>query len=458
MKTNYFSVSKCVITLKLVQGGKTMRIFKEVTALGLLPFCVIGGAHAKEQEQDAEEPVYFVAPEGKPNNKGTKESPWDIASAMEGQHKVEPGATIYLRDGIYKRRPNEHFNVRLVGTEEKPIHVRPFPGERATIDGGMYILSPTAYLWMWELEFMVSEPNPVHPVEPGSHPNTFTRPHGGMELREGRNCKYINLVIHHCRGGFGFWSGDINSELHGCIIYDNGWWGTDRGHGHAIYTQNKEGVKVISDCIMTGGYSYTMHAYGSSRAYVDNFLIEGNIAYDGGPFLIGGGRPSRNIRILNNYLYNVKMRMGYDAPYNEDCTIRGNVIVNGGFEIKNYRKGDMRNNLIVNGDIHTVNSENVVKEENHIATTNALKPKEQLVVLRPNKYAPNRANLAIYNWNKALTIQMDASGFLKDGEKYVLMCPKHFFGNPVHWGVCEKGRIMVPMFHKEFAAFVMLKE
>src|SRR5438309_1818301 len=82
-----------------------------------------------------------------------------------------------------------------------------------------------------------------------------------------------------------------DTEIYGCIIYDNGWPATDRGHGHAIYTQNKDGITTISDCIMTGGHGYTMHAYGSSRAYVDNFRLLQNIAYKGGSFLIGGGRP-----------------------------------------------------------------------------------------------------------------------------------------------------------------------
>lgn len=414
----------------------------------------ISNAHAQERSQT----VYFVAPDGKPENSGSEASPWDIASALDGQHDVEPGATIYLRGGIYRRRPEEHFNVRLTGTEENPIHVRPFPGERVTIDGGMYVLEPSAYLWIWDIEFMISEPNPLEPVEPGSHPDSFKRPHGGLDIRGSQNCKFINLVIHHCRGGFGFWSNDIGGEIYGCIIYDNGWWGTDRGHGHAIYTQNKEGTKVISDCIMTGGYSYTMHAYGSSRAYVDNFLIEGNICYDGGPFLVGGGKPSQNIRIQNNYLYNVPMRIGYNAPHNEDCVIRDNIIVGRGLEIKNYREGDVRGNMIVNGDIQMINSEDVIQEDNQIVSSGELQSKGQTIVLRPNKYDPNRANLVIFNWNKALAVQVDVSDFLDNGEKYVLKDPKHFFGDPVHWGACEAGKIMVPMFHKEFGAFVLLKD
>jgi hypothetical protein len=209
---------------------------------------------------------------------------------------------------------------------------------------------------------------------------------------------------------------------------------------------------------MTGGYSYTMHAYGSSRAYVDNFLMEGNIAYNGGPFLVGGGRPSQNIRVLGNYLYNVNMRIGYSAPHNEDCTIQNNIIVGGALEVKNYRKGNMGGNLIANGDIRMMDSDNVTVEENQIASMEDLRDREQLVVLRPNKYGPNRANLVIYNWNRALAVQIDASDFLSDGEGFVLKDPRHFFGDPVHWGICEEGKIMVPMYHREFAVFVLLRD
>src|SRR5205085_12458403 len=143
----------------------------------------------------------------------------------------------------------------------------------------------------------------------------------------------IGLVIHDCRQGVSFWSNAHDCELHGCIIYDNGWPATDRGHGHAIYTQNKEGTHAITDCIMTGGHAYTLHAYGSRNAYVDNYLVEGNIAYNAGSFLIGGGRPSHNIRVVRNYLYGVSMQIGYNAPFNEACVVRENVIVNGGLSI-----------------------------------------------------------------------------------------------------------------------------
>lgn len=407
---------------------------------------------------EAQAVAYFVAPEGRPENAGTPESPWDLASALGGGHEIEPGATLFLRGGVYRRRPQEMFEVRLSGAEEKPIHVRPLRGERVTIDGGLQVVEPTAHVWIWDLEIMVSEPNPVEPTEPGSSPVSFTRPNGGVNVLGSRNNKFINLVVHHCRGGFGFWSGHVNGEIYGCLIYDNGWWGQDRGHGHAVYTQNQEGTKVIADCIMTGGYSYTMHAYGSERAYVDHFLIEGNIAYDGGPFLVGGGRPSQDIQVCHNYLYNVPMRIGYAAPENHDCLLRDNVIVHANLEVKNYRSGEVRDNLLVDGQVDLPGSENLTVEGNRTLPLDSLRQEGPLIVLRPNKYDPNRAHLAIFNWGRALAVQVDGAGFLRDGERFVLKDPKHFFGDPVHWGVCEKGKIMVPLFQREFAAFVLLKK
>src|SRR3954465_15864611 len=80
---------------------------------------------------------WYVSPKGTPHGKGTRESPWDVESSLLGKRGVQPGDTLYLLGGTYRRRPNEKFVVKLVGAEGKPVHVRPAPGERATIDGGL---------------------------------------------------------------------------------------------------------------------------------------------------------------------------------------------------------------------------------------------------------------------------------------------------------------------------------
>ena len=271
----------------------------------------------------------------------------------------------------------------------------------------------------WDLELLVSEnlSRPRRFEEPGSQPASYDRPHGGLNIHAGNGCKYVNLVIHDNAQGVSFWSGATDSELHGCIIYDNGWDAPDRGHGHAIYTQNEKGTKTISDCIMTGGYGYTLHAYGSPRAFVDRYLVEGNICYDAGTFLIGGERPSRDIQVLSNCLYNVNMQLGYTAPYNEDCELRGNTIVNGELSIRDFQQVVNEGNL-------------VLRKADPRPTVTPLR-----VDIRPNRHDADRFHLVVFNWAQSATVSLELGRQLTIGQSYRLMDPRDLFGQPAAAGV-----------------------
>jgi hypothetical protein len=293
------------------------------------------------------------------------------------------------------------------------------------------------HLWIWDLEITVSEPRPEKPVPPDPSYKNVNRPWGGLNVYSGSGCKFINLIIHDNSQGVSWWTPSKDSELHGCIIYDNGWAATDRGHGHAIYTQNNEGVKRISDGIFMGGFAYSLHAYGSSRADVNNYRVENNIFHDSGPFLIGSGKPSHRIQVFTNFLYRVPMRLGYNAPYNEDCEVRGNVIVNAALSINKYKQ--------------------VVQEDNVVLTKDDPRPLTSKIILRPNKYDPHRANLVVLNWTQQAVVSVDASAFLKINEKYRLITPRDFFGKPVLAGNYEGRPLRVPV-PGEFAAFVLMKE
>jgi hypothetical protein len=388
---------------------------------------------------------WYVAPGGKPDAEGTRDAPWDLESALAGRQKLAPGDTLWLLGGTYKHPDrslgSSGFVVRLAGRQDRPIEVRALPGQRVTLDGGLSVQQPSAWLWIRDLEILVSENFSMSRTvdEPGSSPASYNRPWGGLNVHAGEGCKFINLLIHDNAQGISWWKGSTDSEVYGSILYDNGWKAPDRGHGHAIYTQNQDGLKAISDCIMTGGYGYTVHAYGSSQAYVDNYVVEGNICYDAGPFLIGGGRPSRNIRAANNYLYNVSMQVGYSAPYNEDCEIRDNLILGGGLQINNYKRVVQQGNLVLGKDDPRPKDPDV------------------RIVLRPNRYDPSRANLAIFNWAKKPVVDVLPDPFLHAGDKYRLMNPREFFGKPVLSGTFDGKPIGVPV-ESEFAAFVLLKE
>jgi hypothetical protein len=382
---------------------------------------------------------WHAAPEGSSKGQGTLSSPWDLASALAGRHAVSPGDTLWLAPGTYKHPPvavGMGFAVHLAGREQAPIHVRGCRGTRVTIDGGLDLQAPCTHLWIWDLEITVSEPRPETPVPPDSTYRNVGRPWGGLNVYSGTNCRFINLVIHDNCQGASWWSTSRDSEMHGCVFYDNGWLGTDRGHGHAVYTQNRDGVKRITDCIFTGGFGYTLHAYGSDRADVDNYHVEGNIAYAAHTFLIGGGKPSHGIRLLTNFFYGVPVQLGYSAPTNRDCEVRGNVIINGGLSINHFQQ--------------------VVNEDNLVWATESPRPPGARVVVRPNQYDPYRANVAVFNWDKNAMIAIDASLFLRPGDRFRLLNPRELYGHAVVEGESTGAPIVVPV-AGEFAAFVLLK-
>ncbi len=196
---------------------------------------------------------WYAASHGRPDGQGTRNAPWDLESALAGQQKVGPGDTLWLLTGTYKHPDRSldspGFVVRLAGRKDQPIHVRGMPGRRVTIDGGLSVQPPTTWLWIRDLEILVSENLSMSRTldEPGSHPKSYNRPWGGLHVHSGEGCKYVNLVIHDNAQGVSWWRGSIDSELCGAIIYDNGWKAPDRGHGHAIYTQNQDGTKTVSD-------------------------------------------------------------------------------------------------------------------------------------------------------------------------------------------------------------------
>jgi hypothetical protein len=78
------------------------------------------------------------------------------------------------------------------------------------------------------------------------------------------------------------------------------------------------------------------------------------------------------------------------------------------------------------------------------------------VILRPNRYDPDRANLAIYHWDRGSVVPVKAGPFLHKGDAYRLMDPRDFYGKPLAEGVYNGRAVSVPV-KGEFAAFVLLK-
>jgi hypothetical protein len=79
-----------------------------------------------------EGPAKFVdAAKGEDANDGSEAKPWRTINHALPQ--LAPGDTLYLRGGSYF----ENVYCAVAGTPEKPITIRSYPGELATIDGGL---------------------------------------------------------------------------------------------------------------------------------------------------------------------------------------------------------------------------------------------------------------------------------------------------------------------------------
>lgn len=75
--------------------------------------------------------VHFVSPQGNDRADGTHDQPWQ--TVQHGVKQLGPGDTLVLRQGIYY----EEVTVSVLGTADRPITIRSYPGELATLSGAM---------------------------------------------------------------------------------------------------------------------------------------------------------------------------------------------------------------------------------------------------------------------------------------------------------------------------------
>ena len=209
---------------------------------------------------------FFVAPDGSASRGWLAGAPWDLQTALSHPAIVQPGDNIWLRQGVYRGT----FTSKLKGAPGRPIIVPQLPGERATLD---YPGQPEelqvlridgAWTWYWGLEVISSWPVRIDPPKQRATGVNVYGPH----------VKLINLVIHDTFGT-GFWSGSDDSEMYGNIVYNNGEDRGDRGHGHGIYGQNREGSKLITDNIVFQNFSHGLHVFGSDERLFEQLQARG---------------------------------------------------------------------------------------------------------------------------------------------------------------------------------------
>lgn len=384
---------------------------------------------------------FFVSPNGSPNGDGSADSPWDLRTALSHPNSVQPGDTIWLRQGTYRGG----FTSRLKGTAEAPIVVSAYPGERATID--IYDSSNRTrfnvdgdYSHFVGLEFMSSDPKSRVATKPGQ-PEENDR---GSLFNNGSHNKLINLVLHNLHLGVGQWADGAGGEIYGSIIFNNGWLGPDRAHGHGIYAQNLDGTLRIADNVVFGNYGEGIIAYGNSEQFVRGFQIEGNASFNNGlqrDLLVGAGSPAERISVVQNYTYqqqrNGEVLFGWTASGDKDLTIQDNYFASG-----DLRFSTAWSNVASSGNkvIDTLKGPVPSNGINVLSGPTGLE-----VFVRPNEYEAGRANVIIYNWDENATVDVDLSSVLAVGATYEVRHVYDIFGESVVSGVYQGDTIQLPM-------------
>jgi hypothetical protein len=404
---------------------------------------------------------YYVAPAGTPAGTGSREKPWDLATALAQPAAVRPGDTIWLRGGTY----TGHFTSALKGDAGKPIVVRQYGDERATLDGNdgsnaVTLLINGSDTWFWGFEIMNSNTTRV-----STNASQVPGRGEGVNLL-GARTRLINLVIHDASQGVLTTTDIPDTEVNGCLIYYNGYDGTDRGHGHGIYIQNAApSTKRVIDNIIFDQFGIGIHAYTESGK-LDGLDVEGNSAFDNGvlsqvsglttDILIGASgsqaanatdsaKVAKNTILKSNFTWfsgsgGAGANLGYSKGISSPTIVDNYLVGGSALSLVNaFRPITMTGNSFV-GTVSGFQS-----SEFPANTYAAARPTGVKTFVRPNQYEPGRANITVYNWDKAPVVDVAMSAVLKPGAHYELRSAQNFFGAPVLTGIYNGAPIHIPM-------------
>jgi hypothetical protein len=397
---------------------------------------------------------FFAAPNATDGGDGSLKMPWHLEEALAQPDSVRPGDTIWLRGGTYRRPSGEPYWAVLTGTPDNPIRVRQYPGERATLDGGdthgkPVLILQGAYTWYWGFEVSSSDPKRIS-SQPGPAPTDMPRG-SAVEVEEFTKhpgLKLINLTIHDTLVGVGWWEQAVDSEIYGCLIYNNGWIGADHPHGHGIYAQNLDGLKVLRDSLLFRNFSHNFHAYTENRR-IDNFYIRGNAFFEAGlmpdprrDFLVGGSVPSNNVIVRENTVYNSDdvssdFQLGYGSP-------AFSPIVLDNYLPRTSVSAYLAGTPTVSGNtLSRVDASDLTSFSQNTWLDSP--PTDTKVIVRPNAYEPGRGFVFVFNWRHAPVVSVDLSAVLSLGAEYEVRNAFDVFAPRVVRGVYQGGSVSFPL-------------
>ena len=311
----------------------------------------------------------------------------------------------------------------------------------------------------------------------------------------GAGNKLVNLVVHDNLNGIFTSSSSSNTEIYGCIVYNNGMHvrngSIEEGHGHGLYLENNTGYSRVYDDIVLNSFNLGMQGYGVTAPYVGGDISGTAIANSGAPLGKFGDPTRRNYNLIvgpdsqrsptavlrDSHFFHPTSTGGYSVKFGYGAgvgtgTVIGNYFIGGGtpFEIANTSTATVTGNQFFssrtgavyaiappsmpytwNGNVY---HQGVGREVFGIATsglyqfagwrnltgfdqagsvTNVAMP--NTVIVRRNTYQPGRANVLVYAFSgTSITIDLSQTG-LVNGQAYSIRSAQNYNGAVLATGI-----------------------
>ncbi len=395
---------------------------------------------------------FHVTTTGRATGDGSLANPWPFGAAVHGDVTIPAGATVWIHGGEYVGE----YSVGVAGTSSAPIVFRAVPGERASLVSsgtGPYVIYGLPWshdVWFWGLEIAGRPATRV--CETTTNPPGIGWGSSSVGATPQPGFKLINSVIHDTGQGISAWGSAIDAEVYGNLVYQNGCEGSDRGHGHGIYTQNLTGRKRFEENIVWGGYGYGTHQY-TENGNVENMTWIGNVSFNtgtagpgpraGGRDYYHGSRPVSGLVFNDNFHWarergSVLSRLGDNDTVG--VTIERNIFMSD-LEIHGPITGTISVSANrVFGTVMNMGWAGVpgFTEHSSLPTTNE-------IYVRSNRHEANRSHIIVYNYEDLATVSVNFDGLIPAGTRYEVRSVQNYYGPLVTSGVYTGGSIRIPM-------------
>ena len=306
----------------------------------------------------------------------------------------------------------------------------------------------------------------------------------------------INLVVHDNLNGIFTSSASSNTEIYGCLVYNNGVHSRDggtleNGHGHGLYLENNAGYSRVYEDIILNTFNLGTQGYGVTGPYMGGDIVGSAFANSGAPLGKFGDVNRRNFNLIlgpdsqrsptaivrNSHFYHPASSIGYLVSFGYGAgvttgTVTDNYFVGGGtlLTIGNTANATITGNRFYSSrtgaqytvipagqpynwnqntyfgaagrNVFGISGSSLMQfptwktatgyDASSTATSVAM---PDTVIVRPNSYQPGRANVIVYSFSGSPTATIDLSSTgLVNGQTFTIRNAQNYYGPAVAAG------------------------